>query len=161
LPTSALVALAVLLPLVPTLPAPATALRTRAPFTSETSAQALRGATVLFEPFPGAEYPQAMVGQRTANYAFTMVGGYVIGPYAPGVQAFQQKIHDLLAQPVTVRLSSSEQLALLSGLHSFGVTTVIVDPTVVASRTRWLFTQLLGAPPVAEYGYLVWQVTPH
>ena len=156
-----LVALAVLLPLVPTLPAPATALRTRAPFTSETSAQALRGANVLFEPFPGVDYPQAMVWQRTANYAFTMVGGYVIGPYAPGVGAFQQKIHDLSAQPVTVRLSSSEQRALLSGLHSLEVTTVIVDPTLVAPGTRSLFTQLLGTPPVAEYGYLVWQVTPH
>jgi hypothetical protein len=156
-----LVALAVLLPLVPTLPAPATALRTRAPFTSETSAQALRGANVLFEPFPGVDYPQAMLWQRTANYAFTMVGGYVIGPYAPGVQAFQQKIHDLAAQPVTVRVSSSEQLALLSGLHSFEITAVIVDPTVVAPGMRSLFTQLLGAPPVAEYGYLVWRVTPH
>jgi hypothetical protein len=156
-----LVALAVLLPLVPTLPAPATALRTRAPFTSETSAQALRGANVLFEPFPGVDYPQAMVWQRTANYVFTMVGGYVIGTYAPGIQAFQQKIHDLAAQPATVRLSSSDRLALLSGLRSFGVTTVIVDPTVVAPGTRTLFTQLLGSPPVAEYGYLVWQVTPN
>jgi hypothetical protein len=135
-------------------------LRTRAPFASETSAQALRGANVLFEPFPGVDYPQAMVWQRTANYAFTMVGGYVIGPYAPGVGAFQQKIHDLSAQPVTVRLSSSEQRALLSGLHSLEVTTVIVDPTLVAPGTRSLFTQLLGTPPVAEYGYLVWQVTP-
>jgi hypothetical protein len=90
-----------------------------------------------------------------------MVGGYVIGPYAPGVQAFQQKIHDLAAQPVTVRVSSSEQLALLSGLHSFEITAVIVDPTVVAPGMRSLFTQLLGAPPVAEYGYLVWRVTPH
>jgi hypothetical protein len=156
-----IVALAVLLPLVPTLPSPATAVGTRAPFTSESSAQALRGANVLFEPFPGVDYPQAMVWQRTANYAFTMVGGYVIGPYAPGVQTFQQQIHDLAAQPVTVRLSRSEQLALLSGLRSFGITTVIVDPTVVAPGTRALFTQLLGAPPVAEYGYLVWKVTQH
>ena len=154
-----LVALAVFVPLVPTLPGPATALRTRAPFTSETSLHSLRGANVLFEPFPGVDYPQAMVWQRTANYAFTMVGGYVIGPYSPGVEAIQQKIHDLGAQPLPVRLSSSERLALLSGLRYFGVTTVIVDPTIVAPGTRSLFTQLLGAPPVVEYGYLVWQVT--
>ena len=109
-----LLLLAVLLPLVPILPAPATALRSRPPFTPETSAQALRGANVLFEPFPSIAYPQAMLWQRTANYAFTMIGGYVIGPYAPGVQAFQQKIDELATQPGTVRLSSSEHLALLS-----------------------------------------------
>ena len=51
---NALVALAVLLPLVPTLPAPSTTLLTRAPFTSETAAQAFRGANILFEPFPAS-----------------------------------------------------------------------------------------------------------
>jgi hypothetical protein len=156
-----LVALAVLLPLAPTLPAPATTLETRAPFTSESAAQALRGANVLFEPFPGLDYPQAMVWQRTANYTFTMLGGYVIGPFAPGVQAFQQLIHNLVARSGTVALTSSEQLTLLSDLHSFRVSTVIVDPTVVTPGTRSLFTQLLGAAPVAEYGFLVWQVTFH
>ncbi len=154
------VALAVLLPLVPTLPAPATTVETRAPFTSATAAAALNGATILFEPLPGLEYPQAMVWQRTANYAFTMIGGYVIGPYAPGVQAFQQTVHDLSAQPATTALSSSQQLALLSTLHALGVTTVIVDPTVVEPGTRALFTQLFDTPGVAEYGFLVWQVTP-
>jgi hypothetical protein len=100
------------------------------------------------------------VWQRTANYSFTMLGGYVIGPYAPGVQAFQQRIHDLVARSVTGTLSSSEQQALLSQLHDFGVTVVIVDPTVVPPGTRSLFTNLLGAPPVAEDGYLVWRVAP-
>ena len=157
---NALVALAALLPMVPTLPAPATTLLTRAPFTSETAAQAFRGANILFEPFPSVDYPQAMVWQRTANYSFTMLGGYVIGPYAPGVQAFQQRIHDLVARSVTGTLSSSEQQALLSQLHDFGVTVVIVDLTVVPSGTSSLFTNLLGAPPVAEDGYLVWQVAP-
>ena len=160
LAVNALVALAVLLPMVPTLPAPATTLLTRAPFTSETAAQAFRGANILFEPFPGVDYPQAMTWQRSANYSFTMLGGYVIGPYAPGVQAFQQTIHDLVARSLTGTLPASEQQVLLAQLHAFGVTVVIVDPTVVPAGTSSLFTHLVGAPPVAEDGYLVWRVAP-
>ncbi len=158
---NALVALAVLLPLVPTLPAPSTTLLTRAPFTSEAAAQAFRGANILFEPFPGVDYPQAMTWQRSANYSFTMLGGYVIGPYAPGVQAFQQRIHDLVARSVTVRLSSSEQLALVSALRSFRVNAVVVDPAAVPAGTSALFTEVLGTPPVAEDGFLVWRFEFH
>jgi hypothetical protein len=155
---NAIVGLAVLLPIVPVLPAPATTLRTRAPFTSETSARALAGANVLFEPFPGVDFPQALLWQRTANYTFTMLGGYVIGPYPPAVQALQQTISDLVKQP-GVTLSPSQQTALLSQLHALDVNTVIVDPAVVPGATRSLFTQILGTPPVAEDGFLVWQVT--
>ncbi len=155
------VALAVFLPLVPTLPAPATTLQTRAPFTSETAAQTFAGANVLFEPFPGVDYPQAMTWQRSANYSFTMLGGYVIGPYAPGVQTFQQKIHDLVTRSATVTLSSSEQLALASSLRSFGVNAVVVDPSAVPAGTSSLFTQVLGAPPVAKDGFLVWRFEFH
>ena len=155
-----LVALAVLLPLAPTLPAPATTLAARAPFTSEHSAQSLRGANVLFEPFPSLEYPESILWQRTANYTFTMLGGYFIGPYAPGVQELQRTIHDLTARSVTASVSPSERLALLSALRALKVTVVIVDPAVVTPGAPSLFTQLAG-PPVAEDGFLVWRVTPH
>jgi hypothetical protein len=154
---NAVVALAVLLPIVPALPAPATTLRTRAPFTSKASAQPFAGANVLFEPFPGVDFPQAMLWQRSANYTFTMLGGYVIGPYPPAVQALQQTISDLVKQPA-VTLSSSQQMALRSQLLALNVNTVIVDPAVVPGATRSLFTQILGAPPVAEDGLLIWPV---
>jgi hypothetical protein len=153
------VALVVLLPLTPTLPAPATTLAARAPFTTEQSAHALRGANVLFEPIPSLEYPDSMLWQRTANYTFSMLGGYFIGPYAPGVEDLQRTIHDLTARSVTATVSPSEQVALLSALRALMVTTVIVDPTIVTPGAPSLFTQLLG-PPVAEDGFLVWQVTP-
>jgi hypothetical protein len=154
-----LVGLAVLLPLVPTLPGPATTLQARAPFTSEASARAFTGANVLFEPLPGVDYPQAMLWQRSANFTFTMLGGYVIGPYAPGVQALQQTIHDLVARSST--LSPSQQLALVSALRSLGVNTVVVDAAVAPAGTSSLFAAILGAPPVKEDGFLVWQLTFH
>jgi hypothetical protein len=156
-----LVALAVLLPLAPTLPAPATTLAARAPFTSESSAQALHGANVLFEPLPSLDYPDSMLWQRTANYSFTMLGGYIIGPSAPGVEDLQAMIHDLTARSATVTLPSSEQIALRSALRTLRVTTVIVDPALATPGASSLFTQLFGTPPVAEDGFLVWQVTFH
>ena len=75
------------------------------------------------------------------------------------VQAFQQQIHALAARSVT--LSPSQQLALLTELRTFGVNTVVVDPAVVPSGTRSLFTQIIGAPPVAKDGFLVWRFVPH
>jgi len=156
---NAVVALIVLLPLVPTLPGPATPLHTRAPFTSALSAQSFDGANVLFEPFPGVDYPQAMTWQRSANFVFTMVGGYVIGPYAPGVQAFQQQIHDLAAGSVT--LSPSQHLALVSEFRALDITAVVVDPTVLPAGTRSLFTQIIGTPPVTDDGFLVWRFAFH
>jgi hypothetical protein len=98
-----------------------------------------------------------MLWQRSANYTFTMLGGYVIGPYPPAVQALQQTISDLVKQPA-VTLSSSQQMALRSQLLALNVNTVIVDPAVVPGATRSLFTQILGAPPVAEDGLLIWPV---
>ncbi len=157
---NAVVALAALLPIVPVLPAPATALHSRAPFASETSARSFAGANILFEPFPGVDFPQALLWQRTAYYSFTMLGGYVIGPYPPTVQALQQTISDLVKLP-TVTLSPTRQLALRSQLHALDVSTVIVDPAVVPGATRSLFTEILGTAPVTEDGFLVWGVTFH
>ena len=62
---------------------------------------------------------------------------------------------------MTVRLSSSEQLALVSSLRSFGVNAVVVDPAAVPAGTSALFTQVLGTPPVAEDGFLVWRFEFH
>ena len=145
---NAVVALIVLLPLVPTLPGPATPLHTRAPFTSAPSAQSFDGANVLFEPFPGVDYPQAMTWQRSANFIFTMVGGYVIGPYAPGVAGVSA------ADPSTWQRGSIDadavpaRLALISA--SFAPSTSATSSSIrrdVPAGTPSLFTQIVGAPP--------------
>src|ERR1019366_3906262 len=48
----------------------------------------------------------AMHWQVSASFAFAMVGGYIIGPYAPGAQALQQLIHSLTASAPDVTVSA-------------------------------------------------------
>src|ERR1019366_8243334 len=48
----------------------------------------------------------AMDWQVSASFAFAMVGGYIIGPYAPGAQALQQLIHSLTASAPDVTVSA-------------------------------------------------------
>jgi hypothetical protein len=154
---NAVVAAAVLLPLVPTLPAPTTQLVTPAAFASTAPGVISPGATVLFEPFPSNEYSHAMEWQVSSHFGFTMVGGYIIGPYAPGAEALQERIHSFAATAPRVALSPSDRSDLLGRLLTLGVEDIVVgsdaSPGVVS-----LFTQVFGAPPNNDRGFLVWQV---
>ena len=93
------VAAVVLLPLVPTLPAQTTPLTTPAAFASAAPAAIAPGATVLFEPLPSSDYPHAMQWQVSSRFTFAMIGGYIAGPYAPGVGTLQERIHSIAAAP--------------------------------------------------------------
>jgi hypothetical protein len=154
------VAIAVLLPLAPTLPVPATTLATSAPFASETAAASFRGADVLFEPYPSLDYPDAMIWQRTAGYIFTMAGGYIIGPTAPGADDLQRRIFDLTAHSTTVTLTSADRATLAGELRGLGIN-VVVTGSGATPGMESLFTQLLNAAPVHEGGFLVWRFTFH
>jgi hypothetical protein len=154
---NALVAIVVLVPLLPRLPGPSTTAPTQEPFTSPTSARAFQGATVLFEPLPGVDYPQAMVWQRTAAYTFTMLGGYIIGPYSPGVEALQQRIHALAASGTTVTLSANDRADILRQVLDLHVGDVVVGSGASAG-TASFFTSLFAAPPASSDGFLIWKV---
>jgi hypothetical protein len=157
-----IVALAVLLPLAPDLPAPTTTLDTSTAFSGATSAAALQlqGATVLFEPYPSLDYPDAMIWQRTAAYSFDMAGGYIIGPTAPGSDDLQRRIFELTAHSTTATLQPGDQLILAGELRSLGVNAVVVGSGATPGMES-LFTQLLGKPPSHVGGFLVWQFTFH
>jgi hypothetical protein len=154
-----LVAVVVLLPLAPTLPAPATALGTQAPFTSANSAREFQDANVLFEPYPGLDYPNAMVWQGSAGYTFSMVGGYIIGPTAPGSDDLQRRIYELTSRSTTVTLTPADRATLAGELRSLGVDAVVAGSGATPGMAS-LFTQLLGRPPVHDHGFLVWHFPP-
>jgi hypothetical protein len=150
------VAVIVLLPVVPTLPAPTTRIPTPAAFASMAPKPISPGATVLFEPFPSDDFPDAMHWQVTSHFAFAMVGGYIIGPYAPGAEPFQALIHSLtVTAPVTV--SADDRTRLLAGLRSLGVDDVVVSAGATPGAAA-LFTQVLDARPAEDGGFLIWQV---
>jgi hypothetical protein len=162
LAVNVILALAVLLPLAPDLPAPTTVLDTSAAFTSATSAAAahLQGARVLFEPYPSLDYPDAMIWQRTAGYSFDIAGGYIIGPTAPGSDDLQRRIFELTAHSATATLQPGDQLILAGELRALGVNAVVVGSGATPGMES-LFTELLGKPPTDVDGFLIWQFTLH
>jgi hypothetical protein len=117
----------------------------------------LPGATVLFEPFPSNDYSHAMWWQVSSGFAFAMVGGYIIGPAAPGAEALQARIHSLATAGSRVTLSGTDQLALVGGLRSLGVNDVVVGHGASAGVST-LFTRLFDAEPIVDGGFLIWQV---
>jgi hypothetical protein len=151
------VAVAVLLPLAPTLPTPATQLTTPAAFASTFPAEISPGAVVLFEPLPSSDYSDAMHWQVSAHFGFTIVGGYIAVPYAPGVEALQERIHSLAATAPRIPLSPGQRSDLLSRLLTIRVDDIVVGSDA-SPGVASVFTQVFGAPPQHDRGFLVWQV---
>ncbi len=150
-------AVVVLLPLVPTLPTPATRLITPAAFASRFPAAITQGDNVLFEPLPSSDYASAMDWQVSAHFGFTMVGGYLAVPYAPGVDALQRLIHAIVARPGPVTLPATDRGNLVGGLRSLFVRDVVVG-NGASPGVASLFRQLFGAPPIEDGGFLIWHV---
>ena len=150
------VAAVVLLPLVPTLPAPTTHLTTPIAFASTAPATIAPGATVLFEPLPSSDYPRAMQWQVSSRFTFAMIGGYIAGSYAPGVDTLQERIHSIeAAQPAD--LSENDRFDIFQRLLALGVNDVVVG-SGASPGTVSLFAQVFRAPPAEFSGFLVWKV---
>lgn len=152
-----LVAVVVLLPLAPTAPAPATNITTPAAFASPVPGPIAPDATVLFEPFPGSDYSHAMGWQVSSRFAFRLIGGYIIGPYAPGVEALQKLIHSMAAAGPSVTVTGNVRSEILDRLLFLGVDDVVVGSDA-SPGTASLFAGVFSAPPTADDGFLVWQV---
>jgi hypothetical protein len=156
-------AVVVLLPLAPTLPAPATHITTPAAFAS--TAPIAPGDTVLFEPFPSSDYSHAMGWQVSSGFAFRLIGGYIIGPYAPGVDAVQELIHSIAASypgsaSVPTETGTDDQLSeILTTLVALGVDDVVVG-TDASPGTAFLFRGVFGVDPITSGGFLIWHVRP-
>ena len=142
------VAVVVLLPLAPTLPAPATHVTTPAVFASTVPAPIAPGDTVLFEPFPSSDYlARDGLAGRAPSFAFRLIGGYIIGPYAPGVEALQELIHSIAA---TYDISYSVPVVHVSDR------TDLRDPharfSISASMTSWSGATPARGPPCSSTG---------
>ncbi|MHB8490063.1 MAG: hypothetical protein ACYDCS_13000 [Candidatus Dormibacteria bacterium] len=151
------VAVVALLPLVPTLPAPATQLTTPSVFAATAPAMIPPGATVLFEPFPNVYHVDAMHWQVSSHFAFTMVGGYIIGPYAPGAEALEEMLHSLATAAPNTTLVAAHRSRLVGLLRTLGVTDVVVGSGASPGAAS-LFTQVFDAPPTGDGGFMIWRV---
>jgi len=159
------VAVVVLLPLAPTLPAPTTQITTPAVFTAPVSTPIAPDATVLFEPFPSSDYSHAMAWQVSSHFAFRLIGGYIIGPYAPGVEALQELIHSIAASynvsssVPTITITDDERSEISSALLTLGVDDVVVGSDA-SPGTSLLFSVVFGTQPTISGGFLIWHVGP-
>jgi hypothetical protein len=151
------VAVVVLLPLLPTVPTPTTQLTSPSVFASTVPSPITPDATVLFEPFPSSDYSHAMGWQVSSHFTFRLIGGYIIGPYAPGVEALQERIHSLAATAPRIPLSPGQRSDLLSRLLTIRVDDIVVGSDA-SPGVASVFTQVFGAPPQHDRGFLVWQV---
>jgi hypothetical protein len=159
------VAVVVLLPLAPTLPAPTTQITTPAVFTAPVSTPIAPDATVLFEPFPSSDYSHAMAWQVSSHFAFRLIGGYIIGPYAPGVETLQELIHSIAASynvsssVPTITITDDERSEISSALLTLGVDDVVVGSDA-SPGTSLLFSVVFGTQPTISGGFLIWHVGP-
>lgn len=157
------VAVVILLPLVPTLPAPTTQISTPAAFNATAPAAIAPGSTVLFEPLPSSDYSHAMAWQASSHFAFRLIGGYIVGPYAPGVQALQELIHSVAATypgsasvgSITITVEESSEIS--TALLALGVDDVVVG-TDASPGTPLLFDDVFDAQPTTSGGFLIWKV---
>jgi membrane protein CcdC involved in cytochrome C biogenesis len=149
------VAAVVLLPLVPTLPAPATTLTVPAVFASTSQTAIPYDSNVLFEPFPSSDYSHAMAWQVAGGFSFSMVGGYIIGPEAPGADALQRLIHALTANATTITLTEAEREPLNIGLRTLRISELVAGPGATPGVVS-LFTQLSGSAPTERDGFWFW-----
>jgi hypothetical protein len=154
---SVAVAVVVLLPLAPTLPAPATHITTPAVFASSIPAPITASDNVLFEPLPTSDYSHAMGWQVSSGFAFRLIGGYIIGPYSPGVETLQKVIHSFASSGSTVTLTVNDRADILRQVLDLSIGDVVVGGGA-SPGTASFFTALLDERPVAAGGFLVWKV---
>jgi hypothetical protein len=155
------VAVVALFPLVPTLPAQTTHLAAPPPFTSPQAAAFFQGtaSNVLFEPYPSADYPDAMIWQVNSGYSFTMVGGYTVGRASATAEDLQRHIHDLTTGSTVAHITGADQMAILEDIRSLFIHTVVVGSGATPGIVS-LFNQVLGQPTHVD-GFFVWQFSFH
>jgi len=101
--------------------------------------------------------------QVTSHFAFRLIGGYIIGPYAPGVEALQELIHSVAAtydvsysQPL-VHYTAEDISVIQTSLLALGVNDVVVGSDA-SPGTPLLFEAVFGAAPITSGGFLIWHV---
>jgi hypothetical protein len=151
------VAMVVLLPLAPTAPTPTTRLIIPAAFTSAAPAPIAPGDTVLFEPLPGSDYSHAMAWQGSAHFAFRLIGGYIVGPYAPGVEALQELIHADAARGASATASGEDIDDIRNRLSVLGIDDVVVGSDA-SPGTLSLFASVIETTPTDDDGFVIWRV---
>jgi hypothetical protein len=153
------VAVVTLVPLLPHMPLPSTAISTPAYFSSTAVDEIPDAAVVLTVPWSSLTNTTPMNWQRAAGMRFRILGGYFLGPSATS-SALQHAIDAIEATGSQPALDASEREQFRGELQSNDVAAVIAGPSTHQSVMISFFTQLLGVPPETHGEVAIWPLAP-
>jgi hypothetical protein len=150
-----LVAAVALVPLIPA-PIPAQSVSVPAYFTSSAVNEIPTGSAVLTIPCPCRYAPQGVAWQTAAAMRFKIVGGYFLGPGAPG-QGEMQRLASTLAGTATPQPpTAAERAAFLDELGDSHIGAIVMAQVPHPAAAQEVLTSILGMPPRVTGGVAVW-----
>jgi hypothetical protein len=163
---AALLVVAVMVALAPSLPLKSGRLVAPAFFTSAAVQRIPQGSVVLVAPYPGPSSATPMTWQAVAGMRYRMPGGYFVGPQPNGKPRYGSPPTRLAAKLIQLnsgwelpKLDPYRRLTYAYNLVQLQVRTVVVGPMrqrVAHDNTVTMLTDLLGRPPTREGGVDVW-----
>ena len=155
---SGAVALAILIPLIPRVPLDSQTISIPAYFQDMHAAGIPSASVVATVPWPTDDATAPMSWQAASSMRFRILGGYVIGPTAPGQTVLQSTFTRLAAPGTPLSLTSALASTLRSELQSAGVRAVVLGPVPDVTSAEQFLTLLLGREAQAGGGIHVWVV---
>ncbi|MBV8301807.1 MAG: hypothetical protein JOY68_07780 [Candidatus Dormibacteraeota bacterium] len=116
------------------------------------------GATVYAIPFPGPHELDAMDLQLDSGYRFKLVGGYFLGPPAPGQDALAAVATALSSNAPPEALESSTSVAMRVELSAAGVDDVMLTRVPNQGAAIALLSGVFGQPAAEDDGVYFWPV---
>jgi len=151
------VAALVIAPLVPAFPAGSSSFSAPAYFTASKASDIPADSVALFEPVPSQTNVDPELWQALSGMRFKLVGGYIIGPDAPGLAHLQETLGRLARNPGSI--TSVDALDLNSAMHNLGVTVVVLAPSASQAALQAVFSAVLPGNPAQHGGVLVWRLS--
>jgi hypothetical protein len=150
------IAALVIAPLVPAFPAMTSSYSAPTYFTAEKASDIPAASVALFEPVPSQTFVDPELWQALSDMRFKLVGGYIIGPNAPGLTHLQQLIERLERNPASI--TSIDALGLSTAMRDLGVDLVVLAPSPQQAALQAVFSSVLRGRPAEHGGVLVWRL---
>jgi len=148
------------IPLIPAIPANSAAVSIPAYFTSAGADALPSGVVALVVPWPSSQDAQAMLWQMASGMRFRLVGGYFLGPTAPGSAALRRVVDAMVAGQPPPRLTNAQRAEYMGEITDshIGVILMGLGHTANQRSIDMFFTSLLREHPRINGGVDEWLV---
>jgi hypothetical protein len=151
------IAALVIAPLVPAFPALSSSVSAPTYFTAEKASDIPAASVALFEPVPSQTFVDPELWQLLSDMRFKLVGGYIIGPDAPGLAHLQELVDRLERNPAVI--TSIDALDMRTAMRNLSVGVVVLAPSPQQAALQAVFSAVLHGEPAQHGGVLVWRLT--